>query len=48
MRHNEVAPGQYEMAPMFENANVAIDHQMLIMHTLETTARASRPALPAA
>jgi glutamine synthetase len=37
-RHNEVAPGQYELAPMFENANVAIDHQMLIMHLLETCA----------
>ena len=37
-RHNEVAPGQYELAPVFENANVATDHQMLIMHILETTA----------
>ena len=37
-RHNEVAPGQYEIAPVFENANVATDHQMLIMHVLETTA----------
>jgi len=37
-RHNEVAPGQYELAPVFENANVATDHQMLIMHVLETTA----------
>jgi glutamine synthetase len=38
-RHNEVAPGQYEIAPMFENANVATDHQMLIMHILKTVAR---------
>ena len=37
-RHNEVAPGQYEIAPMFENANVATDHQMLIMHALESCA----------
>jgi glutamine synthetase len=37
-RHNEVAPGQYEIAPVFENANVATDHQMLIMHVLETVA----------
>jgi glutamine synthetase len=37
-RHNEVAPGQYEIAPYFENANVATDHQMLIMHTLRACA----------
>jgi len=30
-RHNEVAPGQYEIAPVFESANVATDHQQLIM-----------------
>ena len=28
-RHNEVAPGQFEMAPMFERANIASDHQQL-------------------
>ncbi len=38
-RHNEVAPGQYEIAPIFENANLAADHQQLIMQTLRTTAR---------
>lgn len=37
-RHNEVAPGQYELAPVFEHANVAADHQMLVMHVLQTTA----------
>jgi glutamine synthetase len=37
-RHNEVAPGQYEIAPMFETANVACDHQMLIMETLRRVA----------
>ncbi len=37
-RHNEVAPGQYEIAPTFENANVAGDHQMLTMHILSTVA----------
>jgi glutamine synthetase len=37
-RHNEVAPGQYEIAPYFENANVAVDHQMLTMHILRTLA----------
>lgn len=34
-RHNEVAPGQYEIAPIFENANTATDHQMLVMETLK-------------
>lgn len=38
-RHNEVAPGQYEIAPTFENANVAADHQQLSMHVLSRTAR---------
>lgn len=37
-RHNEVAPGQYEIAPVFETSNVATDHQQLIMHTLKSTA----------
>ncbi|MBM4113309.1 MAG: glutamine synthetase type III, partial [Phycisphaerae bacterium] len=38
-RHNEVAPGQYELAPTFENANIAVDHQMVTMHVLRQTAR---------
>ncbi|MBC7835496.1 MAG: glutamine synthetase III [Phycisphaerales bacterium] len=37
-RHNEVAPGQYEVAPIFENANVACDHQMVLMETLKKVA----------
>src|SRR5207342_3239097 len=37
-RHNEVAPSQYEIAPVFENANVATDHQMMIMEVLKRTA----------
>jgi len=37
-RHNEVAPGQYEIAPLFEFANVATDHQQLIMLTLKKVA----------
>ncbi len=37
-RHNEVAPGQYEIAPLFENSNVACDHQMLLMETLKRVA----------
>ena len=37
-RHNEVAPGQFELAPMFENGNVAADHQQLTMVTLKRVA----------
>ena len=37
-RHNEVSPAQYEIAPVFETANVAVDHQMLIMETLKSIA----------
>ena len=38
-RHNEVAPNQYEVAPIFENSNVGADHQMLTMQVLQNTAR---------
>ncbi|HEY9827213.1 MAG TPA: glutamine synthetase III [Stenomitos sp.] len=38
-RHNEVAPGQFEIAPFFEAANVASDHQQLIMTILKMTAK---------
>src|SRR5689334_10792072 len=37
-RHNEVAPSQYEVAPIFENANVATDHQMMTMEMLRRMA----------
>jgi glutamine synthetase len=37
-RHNEVAPAQYEIAPIFENSNLATDHQNLIMEILKKTA----------
>jgi glutamine synthetase len=37
-RHNEVAPGQFELAPTYENANVAVDHQMITMSVLRETA----------
>ena len=37
-RHNEVAPSQYEIAPVFENANVATDHNMLVMETMKRVA----------
>jgi glutamine synthetase len=38
-RHNEVAPGQFEIAPMFERANVAADHQQLLMVTFKRVAQ---------
>lgn len=34
-RHNEVAPGQFECAPMFEECNVAVDHNQLLMDVME-------------
>lgn len=37
--HNEVAPGQFEIAPYFESANVAADHQQLMMTLLKNTAK---------
>ena len=38
-RHNEVAPAQYEMAPIYEDANQAADHQQLMMSTMRSVAR---------
>jgi len=38
-RHNEVAPGQYELAPTFETSNLATDHQMLTMEMMRKVAR---------
>jgi glutamine synthetase len=37
-RHNETAPAQFELAPMFEDLNLAVDHNMLTMDVLRTTA----------
>ncbi len=38
-RHNEVAPGQFECAPMFEEVNLAVDHNQLLMDLMEKVAR---------
>jgi glutamine synthetase len=38
-RHNEVAPGQYECAPMFEEINLAVDHNQLLMDLMEEVGR---------
>ncbi len=37
-RHNEVCPAQFEIAPMFENLNLAVDHNMVVMETLRGVA----------
>lgn len=38
-RHNEVAPNQYELAPIFEEANLAVDHNQLLMSTMKRIAK---------
>ena len=40
-RHNEVAPAQFELAPMFEDLNLAVDHNMLVMEVLKQAAEAN-------
>ncbi len=37
-QHNEVAPAQHEMAPIFETTNIATDHNQLIMETMKKVA----------
>ena len=38
-RHNEVAPNQFECAPVYEEANISVDHNQLIMHLMERVAK---------
>ena len=38
-RHNEVAPNQFECAPVYEEVNVAVDHNQLLMHLLEKVSK---------
>ena len=38
-RHNEVAPNQFELAPIFEDTNLAVDHNMLLMSLMKRVAR---------
>jgi len=38
-RHNEVAPNQFECAPVYEEANLAVDHNQLLMHIMQKVAR---------
>jgi glutamine synthetase len=39
LRHNEVAPNQYECAPVFEEANLSVDHNQLLMHIMQKVAK---------
>jgi len=43
-RHNEVAPSQFEIAPVYEEANLAVDHNQLVMDTLKSVAKKHRLA----
>jgi glutamine synthetase len=43
-RHNEVAPSQYEIAPVYEEANIAVDHNQMLMDTLKAVAKKHRLA----
>ena len=38
-RHNEVAPSQFELAPVYEEANLAIDHNQIVMDTMQLVAK---------
>ncbi|MFW5498995.1 MULTISPECIES: glutamine synthetase III [unclassified Maridesulfovibrio] len=38
-RHNEVAPGQFEIAPVYEQSNIATDHNQMVMTTLKSVAK---------
>ena len=41
-RHNEVAPSQFELAPVFEEANIAVDHNQIVMDTMHAVAKKHR------
>lgn len=47
-QHNEVAPAQHELAPVYETANIAMDHNQLVMETMKKVAERHNLALPAA
>ena len=47
-KHNEVAPAQHELAPVFTNSNRAIDENLLTMEKMRLLASPSRPGVPAA
>jgi len=43
-RHNEVAPSQFEIAPVYEEANIAVDHNQMVMDTMKSVAKKHRLA----
>ena len=47
-KHNEVAPAQHELAPIFSTTNIAVDHNQLTMEMMKQRCRQARPGLPAA
>ena len=46
-QHNEVAPAQHELATIYAKANLAVDHNQLVMETMKKVASPPRPCLPA-
>ncbi len=46
-KHNEVAPAQHELAPVFDTTNVAVDHNQLTMEDHEEGCRQAQHGLPA-
>ena len=46
-QHNEVAPAQHELAPIFDTANIAVDHNQLVMETMKRVAVKHESDLPA-
>ena len=46
-QHNEVAPAQHELAPIYAEANIAVDHNQLVMETLKESCRTSWLTVPA-
>ena len=47
-KHNEAAPAQHELAPVYDQANIACDHNQLTMEMMRVVAKKQRPRLPAA
>ena len=47
-QHNEVAPAQHELAPIYAEANVAVDHNQIVMQTLKESSMPARYEMPAA
>ena len=46
-QHNEVAPAQHELAPIYAQANVAVDHNQIIMQTLKKSSKRTWSEMPA-